>query len=558
MDYSKHLNVNETPQAEPIPGSAQVANRAGGFAWALDDWGRLHRFLILGTEGGTYYITERTLTLENAAAVQRCIQADGARAVQIITEVSEAGRAPKNDPAVFALAMCVAFGDVVTKQVALGALPRVCRIGTHLFHFLKFYEALRPHGKRWGRQLRRAGGAWYQRPIETVAGQAIKYVQRDGWSHNDALQLAHPKPPTIQHRALFRYITRPGSPVDGLPELVEAVERLKTATDPKEIIRTIRDHRLPREAIETANTEWLKRADVWEALLDHIPMEAMIRNLGVMTNRGLLAPLSHAAGLVVARLADEQMLRKARIHPIRVLAALLTYRGGESRGGVAWTPVTNVVDALDAAFYRAFGYVIPSGKRLMLALDVSGSMTVGDVAGVRGLTPRAAAAAMALVTAAVEPNHFITGFFTGEASKKPYGGQHGAYGGRFGADWQSGIAVLAISPKQRLDDVIAQTDNLPFGGTDCALPMLYALANNIPVDGFVILTDNETWAGGIHPAQALAKYREAMGIPAALVVVGMVSNGFTVADPKDPGMLDVVGFDLATPQFISDFVGGMQ
>jgi 60 kDa SS-A/Ro ribonucleoprotein len=73
------------------------------------------------------------------------------------------------------------------------------------------------------------------------------------------------------------------------------------------------------------------------------------------------------------------------------------------------------------------------------------------------------------------------------------------------------------------------------------------------VDTFVVYTDNETWAGNIHPAQALRAYRERMGIAAKLVVVAMVSNGFTIADPDDAGMLDVVGFDTATPQVISDF-----
>jgi 60 kDa SS-A/Ro ribonucleoprotein len=33
----------------------------------------------------------------------------------------------------------------------------------------------------------------------------------------------------------------------------------------------------------------------------------------------------------------------------------------------------------------------------------------------------------------------------------------------------------------------------------------------------------------------------------------MASNGFTIADPADAGMLDVVGFDPAVPQVISDF-----
>ncbi|MNS76909.1 hypothetical protein D3C72_1104760 [compost metagenome] len=115
---------------------------------------------------------------------------------------------------------------------------------------------------------------------------------------------------------------------------------------------------------------------------------------------------------------------------------------------------------------------------------------------------------------------------------------------------------LTISPKQRLDDVLRMTDSLPFGGTDCALPMTWALKEKVKADAFMVLTDSETWYGQVHPAQALRAYREKMGIPAKLVVCGMVANRFTIADPKDAGMLDVVGFDTAVPQTVSDFIAG--
>jgi 60 kDa SS-A/Ro ribonucleoprotein len=97
---------------------------------------------------------------------------------------------------------------------------------------------------------------------------------------------------------------------------------------------------------------------------------------------------------------------------------------------------------------------------------------------------------------------------------------------------------------------------LPFDATDCGLPMRYALKHKLAVDAFVVYTDSETWAGKVHPAQALAQYRAATGIPARLVVVGMVSNGFSIADPQDPGMLDVVGFDTAAPSLMSEFIQG--
>src|ERR1043166_1583365 len=78
-----------------------------------------------------------------------------------------------------------------------------------------------------------------------------------------------------------------------------------------------------------------------------------------------------------------------------------------------------------------------------------------------------------------------------------------------------------------------------------------------PIDLFVIYTDNETRAGRVHPSQALRDYRERAGIPARLAVVAMASNGFSIADPDDAGMLDVVGFDSAVPQVIADFGAGV-
>ncbi|MEI2697957.1 MAG: TROVE domain-containing protein [Microthrixaceae bacterium] len=113
-----------TPQSDPIPGSTQVANSSGGHAWAIDDWARLRRFLILGVDGGSYYATEQTLVRENANTVLRCIELDGQRTVDEIVSISEAGRNPKQQPVIFALAACAAADDPDVRRSALEALPR--------------------------------------------------------------------------------------------------------------------------------------------------------------------------------------------------------------------------------------------------------------------------------------------------------------------------------------------------------------------------------------------------------------------------------------------------
>jgi 60 kDa SS-A/Ro ribonucleoprotein len=157
MTYLKRMSLRRPPQSARIPGSKQVRNSAGGFAWAIDEWMRLRRFLILGSECGTYYAGECSLTRENAQALELCLAKDGLRTVAEIVAVSEDGRAPKNDPAIFALAMAAGSADEVTRKAALEALPRVARISTHLFQFAAFVEGFRG----WGRSLRRAVGGWY-------------------------------------------------------------------------------------------------------------------------------------------------------------------------------------------------------------------------------------------------------------------------------------------------------------------------------------------------------------------------------------------------------------
>src|SRR5262245_57514589 len=131
----RNFSTRITRQSDPIPGSGQVPNSAGGHAWAIDDWARLHRFLILGVVGGSYYASERQLVKDNAEAVLRCVALDGARTLDEIVGISEAGRNPKQQPVIFALAACAAAEDPETRRRALELLPRVCRTGTHLFLF---------------------------------------------------------------------------------------------------------------------------------------------------------------------------------------------------------------------------------------------------------------------------------------------------------------------------------------------------------------------------------------------------------------------------------------
>jgi 60 kDa SS-A/Ro ribonucleoprotein len=547
MTYSSHFPTLKTPQSSPIPGSSQVQNSAGGYAFPVDDWTRLDRFLILGNEGGSYYASEAKMTVENAQAVMRCLKADGARLVERVRAISLSGRAPKNKPALFVLGLALSHGDPATKAAAYKAIPDVARYSTDLFGLVA--EVQQHRG--WGRGLRRAVANWYNgKSGRDLAYQIIKYQNRDGWTHTDLLRLSHPKPFDAAHEAIYHYIAKgwegTGDEPHPDPALVQiwAFEKAKQAKNAAEIIRLITDYRLPRECVPT---QFLTDPKVWEALLVDMPITAMLRNLATMTRVGLIAPMAAANKVVADRLTNEDILKRGRVHPLSILVAMNTYAGGRGiRGDNSWTPVGQVIDALDEAFYKSFGFVQSTGKRWLLALDVSRSMTWGTIAGMTGVTPRTGSAAMAMLTARTEAQHHIMGFSHTLTPIAITPRQ------RF-MGFSHTLTPIAITPRQRLDDVVKVIEGIPMGETDCSLPMVYALQNRIPVDVFAVYTDSETWAGKIHPVQALREYRNRMGIPAKLIVVGMESNGFSIADPDDAGMMDVIGFDTAAPGIMADF-----
>jgi len=198
------VGTRVTPQSERAHPD-QVANSAGGYSFPVDDWGRALRFLVLGTDGGTYYISEKDLTMQNAEVVIRLANgAEGRKLVDLIVDVSKNGRAPRQNPTLYALAACTASPDVNTRRAALAAIPVVCRTGTHLFIFARYVEQFRG----WGRGLKRAIGQWYtEKSVDDVAFQAVKYQQREGWSHRDLLRLSHPETPDPARKALFSHIT---------------------------------------------------------------------------------------------------------------------------------------------------------------------------------------------------------------------------------------------------------------------------------------------------------------------------------------------------------------
>ncbi len=317
--------------------------------------------------------------------------------------------------------------------------------------------------------------------------------------------------------------------------LLKHLHALHEAGEKKDIplaCALIRSGRLVREHVPTT---LFGSKEIWLTLLETMPLEALLRNLGKLTQIGVAAEKHRE---IVARLVNQTEVLKARIHPIKVLIASKVYTNGcGDSGSLTWTPNTYIGVALTDLFRISYGAVTPTGKRIMLGIDVSGSMST-PVLGSKVLTCRDASIAMALLYLETETNVSAVAFSNTLTD------------------------LLAPSSKNRLtrgmtlQQALAATNGMAFSSTDCVLPIHHAIKHNLLIDAFIILTDNETYAPNEHPQNALVRYRELTGITAKLIVLGMTGNCFTIADPTDRNTLNLAGFDTSTPEIASMFMRG--
>jgi len=566
---SRAGNRTTTPQTKAIPGreTEMVQNAAGGFSFKVEDFDRLQRFLILGVEGDTYYTDQRKLAKQNVECLSRCLEADGRRVVDMAIEASS--RSFKQSAPIFVLASAAAAKDEGVRQYALENLHRVCRTLSSLYSFAGAVSDLRG----WGRGLRRAFARWLTKtPVEKLAYQSWKYKNRDGWTAQDIMRKVHPVTDDMQRAEIFTYMAKPRKTGDWNPLLtrsatadmntsfykknggvrksfpalaqIAAAEELlhmegSSSDTIAHAVNLITDHRLTHEAVPT---NLRKSPLVWEALLNDMPVTGMVRNLGAMTANGLLGPMTESQTKVVNALRNGEKIEKSKAHPMQFLIAARQYSMGRGmKGNLTWTPNQKVLDALDSAFYASFGNVPVTGGNVLVAVDVSGSMSgswCGNVMGIDGWFPIMAAGAMALVTLSVEPNSHLIGF-------------------------DSRVHEFRLSGKTRIDQVVKALASINGGATDTALPVQYARNKGLKVDAIVSYTDNETWAGrgGYygnrtgHVTEEVQKYTDKYG-PFKFLNCGMTATGTSDVDHKNPNMFELVGMDANTPRIISEFIQG--
>lgn len=530
MTYSFFTEkATNTPQTEPIPfrESEMIQGKSGGYMFDGGIWTMVRRCLILGTATDQFYSGKVELTGQFVDVLRQAIAEDPKRVADEILYASD-GHAINNHAPIFALVLLSMGDKPEAKKAFRDIFQKVVRTGSHFHEWVSYTKQLRGIG----RVVREAAIAWLTRDdVNWLAYQMLKYQQRMGFSFKDELRMFKPVTKNAELSSLFGWVTdkwtetqKEACEIGTEKGLIYWYEWLKN--NPTEGVKAIREGGLSHEMVAPICN---MSVDVWQALFEQMPIGALLRNLGSLTEIGVIRfDKVDNLNRIESVLTDVERLRKGRIHPIDVLKALKTYESGGSLGksSKTWQKVDRVVDILDNALSLSFETLEPTGKVFLHAIDTSGSMSWNVLPSI-GLRDSEIAATMALATAKAEQNYIIRGFSTE-------------------------FKDLGITASDSFSSACQKTNNQTFGGTDATVAYQWAIANKVHVDVFCFWTDSESWAGFNHPCQALAQYRKAVNPSAKAVYTTISSNQITLVDPKDPLSFDFGGFDPSIPKAIQE------
>ncbi|XP_072176709.1 RNA-binding protein RO60-like [Diadema setosum] len=491
----------------------------------------LRRYLCMGQESGTYYVVNRE---PKEAPVPECTQkliddGKGADIVKELVRFAKPGHPLHKDSFMKVLVLVARSKDTKAKKAVYNELGKLCPTATELFQFVDGVEK-GGEGTGWGRMQRKAISKWYcEKDGQELARLVSGCKQRSGWSHRDLIRLAHVKPPAENAGSalVLKYIIRGLKAIDesvdvtadgtkAIYDFLKDVDGLKKEEDFQRVAGLAEKHKLCPEHLPTKS---LKSREVWGALLPHVPLQSILANIVKLAAMGTFKPKSAEAEVVCRRLQSTEELRGARLHPFSFLMALRVYRSKKvDKTKLHWEINKELMKALTEAYYKAFEAADKTGKRFLLAVDVSSSMALSGVNGTRNIAAREAAATIALMIAKKEEGGRVMGF-------------------------TSELTEIPITAGMKLEDAVKKMGELSMGQTDFAQPMLWAAKNKVAVDHFIMCTDCETYNGDVSAADALAQYRAAMKIDAKAAIVAMTSNNFSMAPAGDIRMLDIAGFN---------------
>ncbi len=467
----------------PIP---TIRNRDGFPAYERPLEEQYLQTLLTNTLGNTYYATKEELLQESTRVHEDMLDADAEFAAKAMAFARNEGFM-RLQP-IYGLARLSAANPSLFAR----AFPHVIKIPSDLSDFLTI---LRGQGRgEGGRAVKREVAKFLNAVSEYWT---LKYNGRGrGYSIGDMIITSHAKAKDERQNRLFRYAMGKEGGLGDLPQLA-AFEALKTAETDAERIRWIAEGKLPHEIV-TGAVKPTKA--IWNAILEQMPIFALLRNLNTMDRAGVL---DERYGYIKQQLTSADVLRRSKILPFRFLTA---YNKIEKE----W-----VRDVLRQSVELTFDNLPDLTGRTAIFLDVSGSMD-GEYLRIGSV--------------------FALALF-----KKTEG--HSLF-------WTFDTQVHDPKPS-RVDSILTQAERIhSIGGTDTGEPVRRLLRHPQTFDNIIIVTDEQQNTGSSF-CRELQIYRHKRNKSAAAFVIDLAPYNAAMVPPTDKQTHYIYGWSETVLTYIA-------
>jgi len=419
---------------------ANATNEAGGTAYLRDAKSALALYVTTGCLNGVFY-AEAEAQLGQVVAMCETVPAEFVAKAAIHARQ----RAYMKDmPALLMAYLAQRDGDMMAR-----AFERVIDNGRMLRNFVQILRSGAVGRKSLGTRPKRLVQRWLERSsVPAVLGASVGRNP----SLADVIKMVHPKPADAERAALYAWLIGKAYRAEALPAVVRDFEAFKSSAG-----APVPD--LPFQFL----TALPLTDEHWKVIARRASWQTLRMNLNTLARRGVFADADLVAQ-VAARLRDENEIRRARVFPYQLMAAYNAASAGMPQA---------ILDALQDAMELATANVPSVDGRVVVAVDVSGSMN-SPVSGHRkGATSTVRCVDVAALLAAcvkrVNPDARILPF-------------------------AESVKALRLNPRDSVMTQAQRMSALCGGGTCISAPLAMLNGERMAVDLLVVVSDNQSWA----------------------------------------------------------------
>lgn len=512
--------------APSVPGVV-VENNAGGRAYETTAEHSLAQYAMTGTFSNTFYVDARA-QLEDVLKLTEKVSPEFIAKLAIYARQ----KGYMKDMPAFLLAI---LGN---KDVKLAELifSQVIDNGKMLRNFVQMIRSGVTGRRSLGNALKRCVNTWL---TKATLNQLLNASIGNDPSLGDVIKMTHPKPSEPWQDAFFTWqIGKPAS-LEALPQKCQDYDAFMKAVALKAEGNDVALPELPDVPFLMLSSLTLS-AEQWKVLVPRMTWTQLRMNLNMLARNNVFDDKENVAR-IAAKLRDPETIAQARPMPYQMLA---TYVNVDK----AVIPRA-IIDALHDAFEISVNNAPTIDGRLVVALDVSGSMNSPITGTRKGQTTK--------VTNTMAGSLMMASLLRKNPDVLPLAFSTQVYDLR-----------NHVEPRNAVLSTAQQLAGINGGGTACWMPFMACIEHNLEADLFIMISDNESWFGdpagtNIHSmyqssrtrtGQAWAEYKKKF--PNAKLVCIDISPNTSVQVNDQRDVLNIGGFSDNVFDLISLFAEG--